>query len=51
MAFGWSERGAEKMTRMVLKRFTDQDGWEAWWRERLSLNGNVQLTYRGIKAV
>jgi hypothetical protein len=51
MAFGWSECGAEKMTRIVLKRFTDWDGREAWWQERLGLNGNVQPTYRGVKAV
>jgi hypothetical protein len=51
MAFGWSERGAQKMCRIVLKRFTDRAGWEAWWQKRLRLNGNVQLIFRGIKAL
>jgi hypothetical protein len=50
MAFGWSEKGAEKMTRIVLKRFTDREGWEAWWNDRLRLNDNVLLTFRGAKA-
>jgi transposase-like protein len=50
MAFGWSEQGAEKMTRIVLKRFTDRQGWEAWWKKRLRLNDNVLLVYRGVKA-
>lgn len=51
MAFGWSERGAQKMCRIVLKRFTDRAGWEAWWQKRLRLNGNVQLIFRGVKAL
>jgi hypothetical protein len=49
MAFGWSDKGAEKMTRIVLKRFTDREGWEAWWNNRLRLNDNVLLTFRGVK--
>ena len=51
MAFGWSEKGAEKMTRIVLKRFTDREGWEAWWKTRLRLNGNVLLVFRGARTV
>jgi hypothetical protein len=51
MAFGWSEKGAAKMTRIVLKRFTDREGWEAWWKKRLNLNDNVVMTYRGVKAL
>jgi len=51
MAFGWSEKGAEKMTRIVLKRFTDRTGWEAWWKKKLCLNDNVLLFYRGVKVV
>jgi hypothetical protein len=51
MAFGWSERGAEKMCRIVLKRFTDRAGWEAWWQKKLRLSGHVQLTFRGVKAL
>ena len=50
IAFGWSEPGAEKMTRIVLKRFTDREGWEAWWKEEMRLNNNVLLVYRGVKA-
>jgi hypothetical protein len=51
MAFGWSERGAQKMCRIVLKRFTDRAGWDAWWQKRLRLNGNVQIFFRGVKAL
>jgi hypothetical protein len=51
MAFGWSEKGAQKMARIVLKRFTDREGWDAWWKKRLRLNDNVLLTFRGAKAL
>jgi hypothetical protein len=51
MAFGWSERGAEKMTRIVLKRFTDRIGWEAWWKKRLRIKDNVLMVFRGAKAI
>lgn len=51
MAFGWSEKGAENMTRIVLKRFTDREGWEAWWNKRLRLTDNVLLTLRGVKTI
>ena len=51
MAFGWSKRGAEKMCRIVLKRFTDRIGWEAWWQKKLRLEGHVQLTFRGVKVL
>jgi len=51
LAFGWSERGAEKMTRIVLKRFTDRKGWDAWWNKRLRLNDNVLLVFRGAKVL
>jgi hypothetical protein len=51
MAFGWSDQGAEKMARIVLKRFTDREGWEAWWNNRLRLRDNVLLTFRGVKTI
>jgi hypothetical protein len=51
MALGWSEKGAEKMTRIVLNRFTVRKNWEAWWKNKLQLNDNVWLIYRGVKVI
>jgi len=50
MAFGWSEEGAAKMARIIIKRFTSANQWEAYWKKRLRIQGNVILTIRSIKA-
>ena len=49
MAFGWSEEGAAKMARIIIKRFTSADQWEKYWRDRLRIQGNVLLILRTIK--
>lgn len=41
MAFGWSETGAAKMTRIILKRFTDKKGWDNYWKQKLKIQDNV----------
>lgn len=51
MAFGWSEKGAAKMARIIIKRFTTADQWDAYWKQKLRINDNVLLTFRGIKCV
>ncbi len=32
IAYGWSPKGAEKMSRIILKRFTQPKEWEAYWK-------------------
>jgi hypothetical protein len=49
MAFGWSEEGAAKMARIIIKRFTSAGQWEKYWRDRLRIQGNVMLVLRSIK--
>lgn len=49
MAFGWSEQGAAKMARIIIKRFTSADQWEAYWKKRLRIQGNVILKIRSIR--
>jgi hypothetical protein len=51
MAFGWSAKGAAKMARIILKRFTTADQWEAYWKQRLGITGKVLLTLRGIRVL
>jgi hypothetical protein len=50
MAFGWSEEGAAKMARIIIKRFTSANQWEVYWKKRLDLQGNVIMTLRSITA-
>jgi len=47
IAFGWSEIGAAKMARIIIKRITSADEWNKYWNKRLRIEDNVILTYRG----
>ena len=49
MAFGWSEEGAAKMARIIIKRFTSARQWEKYWRDRLRIQDNVMLVLKTIK--
>ncbi len=49
MAFGWSEEGAAKMARIIIKRFTSAKQWDKYWREKLRINDNVILILKTIK--
>lgn len=49
MAFGWSEEGAAKMARIIIKRFTSAGQWEKYWRNKLRIQDNVILVLRSIK--
>jgi len=49
MAFGWSEEGAAKMARIIIKRFTSAGQWEKYWKDRLRIQDNVILALKSIK--
>jgi hypothetical protein len=49
MAHGWSESGAAKMTCIILKRFTNPKAWDAYWKKKLRLEGNVHWLLQEIK--
>ena len=51
IAFGWSEQGAARMACVILRRITDPAEWDAYWRQRLGLDNNVQLSLRSVKAL
>ena len=50
IAFGWSEQGAAKMARIIIKRIASAGEWEQYWRKRLRIEDNVMLIYRGVRA-
>jgi hypothetical protein len=50
IAFGWSERGAAQMTRIIIKRFASAGQWQAYWTRRLRITGRVNLVCTGIHA-
>ena len=49
MAFGWSEEGAAKMARIIIKRFTSAGQWEKNWRNKRRIQDNILLVIRAIK--
>ena len=50
MAFGWSENGAAKMARIIIKRFTSANKWQEYWNNKLRINDSVLLALRSIRA-
>jgi len=39
----WSDAGAARMGRIVMLRRYDAEGWSAFWRERMNLQGRCQM--------
>jgi hypothetical protein len=51
IAFGWSERGAAKMARIIIKRVTSAREWTAYWHARLRITGKVTLTLERVSSI
>jgi len=51
IAFGWSDAGAAKMARILIRRLTNWEEWEEYWRRRLRVEGKVMLIFRGVKVL
>lgn len=45
IAYGWSDRGAEKMAKIILRKFTRQAEWDAYWKEKT----NTQVPHFQIR--
>jgi hypothetical protein len=45
IAYGWSDKGAQKMARIILKKFADAEEWQKYWKDKLKLGGNVVLSF------
>lgn len=50
IAFGWRPPNAAKMARLVLKRVTNPLEWDAYWKKRLRLDGNVVFAFRHVRS-
>lgn len=49
IAYNWSDKGAAKISRIILKKFTNEKEWEAYWKKRLGIVGNVFLNVGNYK--
>jgi hypothetical protein len=48
IAFGWSNKGAAKMTRIIIKNILAKDQWQRYWENQFNVTGNVILSFRGV---
>jgi hypothetical protein len=51
IAFGWSEAGAAKMARIIIRRICSHEQWTDYWKAKLGITGNVIVQFRGVKSV
>ena len=48
IAFGWSEKGAAQMTRILIRKIVSPQEWEEHWKKILRLDGNVTILFRSV---
>ena len=49
IGYRWSEKGAEKMTRLILLQLSStKQYWETHWQEKMGINANIKLTFLGV---
>jgi transcription initiation factor IIE alpha subunit len=41
LAYGWSDNGAAKIARIILKKFTNEQEWEKYWETKVNIVGKV----------
>ena len=41
--YNWSFNGVSKMTRTILKKFTNKEQWDSYWRKVMKLEGNIKF--------
>jgi len=51
MAHNWSDVGAGKIARIIVKRVLDAEEWERFWKEKLRIENKVNLTLEGVYPV
>lgn len=49
IGFSWSERGAERMTRLVLLQMSStKQHWENYWQTRMGINSKMKFEFLGV---
>ena len=49
IAYGWSDKGAQKVAGIILKRFANETEWENEWKERMRIFENVVISVGNYK--
>lgn len=49
MGYMWSEKGAEKMTRLILLQLSSTKHlWETHWNEKMGIDADIKLSFLGV---
>lgn len=49
MGYKWSEKGDEKITRLILLQlFSTKQHWENHWNEKMGINADIKLSFLGV---
>jgi hypothetical protein len=49
LAYNWSDMGAAKIARIILKKFTNEKEWEEYWMSKMKILGNVVFNIGNYK--
>ena len=49
IAYGWKADGLNKVSKLLLKIFSNEDEWKRCWDERMSISNNVLLYFKMTK--
>jgi hypothetical protein len=49
MAYNWSDKGAGKIARIILKKFINKKEWELYWKKKMNIIGNVYFSIGNYK--
>lgn len=49
IAYNWSDKGCAKIARIVLKKFTNKDEWEKYWKDKMAVKGDVYFLINNYK--
>ena len=50
IAYGWKADGLNKVSKLLLKIFSNEDEWKKYWDERMSISNNVLLYFKMTKS-
>ena len=49
IAYNWSNKGCEKIARIVLKKFVNEDEWNNYWKDKMKIRGDVYFFIQNYK--
>ena len=49
IAYGWKADGLNKVSKLLLKIFSNEDEWKRYWDDRMSISNNVLLYFKMTK--